>query len=171
MNLNRKEKSAILAGEHPLIIRPYEKECPFEVAEQIVLRTQPSLAGPVAQVAITITGGKRGSKGEWIAEYSVRDDRPLYLRHNSGVTRSAAESLDPEAAITDEKALKEYAVRGRLANAERKQATAEAKGRQARAARSALTEAMASLEGQAREVFLVELQRMCRQAKTVAKAA
>jgi hypothetical protein len=171
VSLKSKEKSAILAGEHPLIIRPYEEGCPFKPAEQVVLRTQPSLAGPVAQVSITITGCKRGTKGEWIAEYSVRDDRPLYLRHNSGVTRSAAESLDPEAAITDEKALKEYAVRGRLASAERKQATAEIKRRQALAARSALTEAMASLEGQAREVFLIELQRMCRQAKTVVKAA
>src|SRR6476660_9380113 len=102
MKLTSKERSAILAGDHPEIIRPYVEPCPFEFAEEIALRTLPSLAGPVAQVSVTITGRRRGAKGEWIADYSVRDDRPLYLRHNSGSTRSAAESLDPEAAITDE---------------------------------------------------------------------
>jgi hypothetical protein len=171
MKLKPKEKSAILAGEHPEIIRKHEGACPFEFAECIVLRTQPSLAGPVAQVSITIIGRRRGAKGEWIAEYSVRDDRPLYLRHNSGVTRSASESLDPEAAITDEAMLKEYALRGRLANAQRREDNAEARRKRERAIRGRLRETLAGLNRDGQVELLAKIERECIRARNTSDQA
>lgn len=164
MNLTSQERSAILAHEFPDIIRPFVQgeACPFEPAEQIVLKALRSAQGPVPQVSITITGRHRGKKGEWIAEYSLRDDRPLYLRAGSGYTRSAADSIDPEASVEEEKTLKEYAASARLSHSKVDEVRRK---RQNDAARSALTEALSGLHGAARETFLTELQVLCRQAK------
>lgn len=171
MELSPDERGAILAGEHPTLIR-VGKECPFEFAEQITLRTIPSLAGPVAQVSITIIGWKRGKKGEWIPEYSVRDDRPLYLRHNSGSTRSSAESVDPEAPITDPVTLKRYAAQGRLSKAQREANAEEAQRKRERAVRERLRETMKGLTPEAQVSLLAGIEReIVRASNTSERAA
>lgn len=121
LTLTPKERSAILAGEHPVLIRPYcaGEPCPFVKSEEVVLKSHSALSGPVPLVWITITGSRRTKQGTWRGHYSIRDDRSLYLARGPGYTRSASSSIDPDAAVTDEETLREYAVQGRLRRAER----------------------------------------------------
>jgi hypothetical protein len=118
--MGRKAAKAILHEERPALTWPGKERCPVTKGEEFGLVFLRSLAGPCAQVWITITKVKRGKKGEHMAEYSVRDDRPLYLRHRKGYTRSAADSLDPEAPVTDPATLTEFAASARLRSAERR---------------------------------------------------
>lgn len=113
MRLEPAERKAILAGGRPSIIRTADR-CPFELGDVIALRSLRSLDGPIPQVAITIVGWRRGKKGEWIARYSIRDDRPLYLGKGLRYTRVRSESIDPEADVLDPKALKRFAEEGHL---------------------------------------------------------
>lgn len=117
MNLKPRESRAILAGGHPAIVRPHDGKCPFEVGEEIVLRTQKTIAGPISQVSITITAKHRKSPTSWEAIYSVKDDRGLYLAKGQGYTRSAGDSIDWEAPVDDEDTLREYAATGRQKSA------------------------------------------------------
>lgn len=169
MKLTAAERSAILAQEFPDIIRPFVQgeDCPFHPAEQITLKALRSAQGPVPQVSITIIGRHRGKKGEWICEYSVRDDRPVYMRQGIGYTRSAAESIDPEASVEDEATLQSFAISARLSHSKTDEVRRK---RQNAAARSELTESLSGLHGAARETFLVELARLCREAKQLRAA-
>lgn len=157
MKLKPQERSAILADQHPQIIRPFldDESCPFEVGEVVVLRSQRSMAGSVPQVSITITGIGRGKKGEWIAHYSVRDDRGLYLAKGPGYTRSAADSLDWEAPVDDPSALQAYAAQGRLRSAER---SVDRRKRE-RAIRDRLRLTLEGLEVEAQIALLAALER------------
>lgn len=164
MKLTKAERSAILAGEHPQILRA-EDSCPFEKGDVITLKEIGTYQGPIPHVSITILGIARGKKGEWIAEYSVRDERGLYLRTGGGYTRSPSESVDKEAPVVDPATLKQYAASGRLSQARRRERDEEEMRRQNRAARSELTEALSNLGAEARVEFLADVQRLCRQAK------
>lgn len=113
MTLNSQEAKQILAGHRPQIVREGAC-CPFEKGEVIALRSLQSRAGPVPQVSITITNLKRGKKGEWLPEYSVRDDRGLYLRHRGGTTPSPTGSVDPEAPLVDAGYQQKLSEEGRL---------------------------------------------------------
>ena len=98
----------VLAGQHPPLVWSAESPCPVERGQEITLK---KLQG-VPQVSLTITRIKGGKKGEHMAEYRVRDDRPEYLRHNIGTTRSPSDSVDPEAPVIDPTTLQEYATAG-----------------------------------------------------------
>ena len=168
MKLKPKERSAIMAGEHPEIARPYqqgETRPPFEKGELIVLSSQQTMGEPAPLVSITILGHNRTKKGAWVAEYSVRDDRGLYLARGPGYTRSRSGSLDPDASVEDPAILERYAAQGRLRRAESKELRERERQAQATAARSKLTEMLSGLEGEARTSFLVEFERLCGQAK------
>lgn len=109
MKLTATERNAILRGEFPPIVRTEEV---FKKGETIALKSIASLAGPVPLVSITVLKLKKGKKGEQIPEYSVRDDRGLYLAHNGGYTRSASASLDWEASVDDPSTLQSYVLEG-----------------------------------------------------------
>lgn len=165
MNLTPPERSAILAQEFPDIIRPFiqGEDCPFHPAEQITLKALRSAKGPVPQVSITIIGRHRGKKGEWIAEYSVRDDRPLYMRPGSGYTRSAAESIDPEASVEDEATLQSFAISARLSHIQRQSSEGERRKLE-RGLQRRLRETMRSLNPQAQIALLGKLEGTINQA-------
>jgi len=164
LKLTQKERSALLAGEFPRIIRKHEGKCPFEVGEEIVLRSQKTINGPIPQVSIEITGKHRKSVRSWEVIYCAKDNRGLYLG-KQGYTRSGAESIDPEAPVLDPDAQKRYAAQGRLARAERKERDDEARKAQGRAARARLTETLSGLTPEAHLAFLAKFNRMCEQAK------
>lgn len=162
--IDAKTRQAILAGEFPALTWPGDKPCPVEKDQEIGFVYLRSLAGPVVQVAITITAIRRGKKGEHLADYSVRDDRPLYLRHRRGFTRSPADSTDPDAPITDEKTLREYSARSRLRAAEREERADEARRKRARAVRDRLRETLEGLQPEAQMTLLVTMEREIRKA-------
>jgi hypothetical protein len=130
MKLTHEERIAILRGEHPRLERPYAEgeEAPFSVGQEIALKTLSSLAGPVPQVAITIIRCRRSKKGEWVAAYSVKDDRPLFVATQPGYTRNAEQSIDPEAPILDEGTEKRFVVEAKLSRANRREERETAKG-------------------------------------------
>jgi hypothetical protein len=110
MNLKPSEKAAILSGKHPEIVRPHEGTCPFEVGEEITLKTTNTINGPIPEVSITVTGHHRHKNGAWEALYSVKDDRGVYVNQGLGYTRSPSRSLDPEAPVLDPEVIEEYAM-------------------------------------------------------------
>jgi hypothetical protein len=138
MNLKPSEKAAILAGKHPEIVRPHERACPFEVGEEITLKTTNTINGPIPEVSITVTGHHRHKNGAWEALYSVKDDRGVYVNQGLGYTRSPSRSLDPEAPVLDPEVIEEYAMEAAqkttLLRAEHKQ-EAKADRAEARAGR------------------------------------
>lgn len=168
MKLRPAERSAILAGDHPPIIRPFHRGegCPFAVGEVVVLRSERSMAGPVAVVSITIIGRKRTKAGAWRAVYSVRDDRGLYLARGPGYTRSAADSLDWQAPVEDEDTLRAYAAQGRLRSAER----TEDRRRRERAIRDRLRIALTGLPPEGQVLLLASIEREIQRA-TIREAA
>jgi hypothetical protein len=95
-------RRAILAGRRPQLIWPGNEPCPVRKGEQIGLVFLRSEYGPVPQVSITIVALRRGKKGEYIATYSIRDDRPLYLAPGSGYTSVRFLSPDPDVDVMDE---------------------------------------------------------------------
>jgi len=107
--LTASERNSILRGGHPAIVRA---EKTFLKGEVIALKSIGSEAGPVPVVSITCLSLKKGKKGEQILEYSVRDDRGLYLAHNGGYTRSGSASLDWEAPVDDPAAIQTYVLEG-----------------------------------------------------------
>jgi hypothetical protein len=167
VKLKSKERSAIMAGEHPKIVRPYKQGegCPFAKGEQVVIQSQRTHGKPAPLVSITILGHNRTKNGSWEAEYSVRDDRGLYLAKGVGYTRSASDSLDWEASVEDPETLKRFSTQGRLHRVERKANEEVEIDRQNKAARSKLTETLSGLGPEARTAWLAEFDRMCQKAK------
>ena len=163
--LEADERTKILRGEHPEILRPHEDGCPFKVGEEIILRSQSTIAGPVPLISIRITAKHRKSPETWQAIYTVRDERGLYLGRGSGYTRSSSESIDPEAPVLDEAAEKAYAAQSRLAKAQDTGRQREALIQQQRALRSELAETLGDLEPTAAALLLAELQRNIKTAK------
>lgn len=166
--LSGKFRKAILGDEHPSLIWPGDHPCPVEKGDEIGLIWQRSLAGPAAQVSITITAVKRGKKGEHLAEYSVRDDRPLWLRHNEGYTRSRSESVDPEADVTDGKTLDEFAATSRLRTVRRQreeESEEEARRKRERAIRDRLRETLRGLNAESQVALLSCLEREIQKAQ------
>jgi hypothetical protein len=108
MTLTTTEKRSILAGHHPALSRETQT---FKKGEVISLRSLRSLQGPVPAVSITITNVKK-KNGNYLPEYTVRDDRALYLQRGAGYTRSVDKALDLEAPILDPEVLEEYAMEG-----------------------------------------------------------
>lgn len=158
-------REGILAGEEPPLIWPGDEACPVEKGQEIGLVFLRSLAGPVAQVAITITSLRRGKRGEHMADYSVRDDRALHLRHRHGYTRSQADSMDPDAPVLDPDTLKAFSTRSRLSTAEREEKRRENERRQERAAKAKLGETLAGLKPEGRAALLANIERACDGAK------
>lgn len=172
LKLKPQERSAILAGDHPKIVRPYERgesDPPFSKGEMIVLTSQKTQGEPAPLVSITVLGHNRTKNGSWEAVYSVRDDRGLYLAKGPGYTRSRGASIDPDAAVEDEPTLKRYAAQGRLQRVQNAERREEEEKAQVRAARSKLTETLSGLQAEARTAFLAEFERMCQ--KTMMKDA
>lgn len=164
MKLKTTERSAIMAGDHPRIVRPYEQgvsTSPFSKGERIVLVSQSTMGEPAPLVSITVLGHNRTKNGSWEAVYSVRDDRGLYLARGPDYTRSRSGSLDPEASVEDPETLSRYAAQGRLRRVEKAERREEEERAQVRAARSRLTEMLSGLQGEARTAFLVDFERMC----------
>jgi len=67
----QRAKQEILAGERPAIKWPGDKDCPVVVGQVVALGTR---------VQITITGIRRNRRGEHVADYRLRDDRPVLMR-------------------------------------------------------------------------------------------
>ena len=112
-------KGKILHGEHPTLIWP-GKDCPVSKGDEIALVLQRSECGPVPQVWITVSGITYTKKGESLAHYSVRDDRPLFLASATGYTRSADRAIDKEASVDDPEAQVAYSAQARLQNASKR---------------------------------------------------
>lgn len=165
--LKPKERAAILAGERPEIVRPYEsgQPCPFVKGEQVTIKSRRSMAGNSPLVWIVFEGHNRTKQGDWKARYLIRDDRSLYLAKGPGYTRSASSSLDPDAAVLDEETLKEYAVQGKLRREER----AEDQKAREKALRERLRVTLKDLEPTARLALLAALEREISLAQTRAK--
>lgn len=159
MNLSATEKRSILQGHHPALSRETKV---FAKGEVIAIRSLRSLKGPVPVVSVTITNVKR--KGEvYLPEYTIRDDRVLYLKRGAGYTRVGKDSVDPDAPVLDEKAQEQYTMEGRLSMAESKEGkkSVEAEKAQARAARSELTETLSGMSPEQRPEWLAEFKRLC----------
>lgn len=112
MNLKPKERSQILAGRFPEIVR----EEPMKLGE-IVLKTTKTLNGSIPEVAIVITSRHKTKNGAWEAIYTVRDERGVYVNQGLGYTRSPARALDREAPILDPAVIEAYALEAQQANA------------------------------------------------------
>lgn len=112
MNLKQAEKTKILNGSHPELVRPHENGCPFEVGETIVLKTQGTEAGPIPHVWIEVTAKHRKNAKTWEAIYTVHDERGVYAAQGLGYTRSPARALDPEAPVLDPAVIEQYASEG-----------------------------------------------------------
>jgi len=96
----------ILDGKHPTLI--WDKDCPVAKGDEVYLSSSLGLDGnPIPTVWIQVTGLTRTKKGGTMIQYTVRDDRPLYLSGGSnhimgkGYTRSAGHSVDPGAPVLD----------------------------------------------------------------------
>jgi hypothetical protein len=154
MNLKPNETAAILAGKHPEIVRPHEGSCPFEVGEEIVLKTTNTINGPIPEVSITVTGHHRHRNGAWEALYSVKDDRGVYVNRGLGYTRSPSGSLDPEAPVLDPEVIEDYAMeaqaktalQGAERAAEQKQEGKEARKGGSRRSERAITRHRSNIE-------------------------
>lgn len=168
MKLKPSERSSIMAGEHPQIARAYCKgqPCPFVKGEVTVLHSQRTMGEPAPLVSITILGHNRTKKGAWLAEYSVRDDRGLYLAKGPGYTRSRSGSLDPDAAVEDPGTLKRYAAQGRLRRAEH----AEETKRHEKLLRERLRSTLKGLGPEAQTALLANLEREIQKAQMQAKS-
>lgn len=112
MNLKQAEKTKILNGSHPELVRPHENGCPFKVGETIVLKTQGTEAGPIPHVWIEVTGKHRKNAKTWEAIYTVHDFRGVYVNQGLGYTRSPVRALDPEAPVLDPAVIAKYAAEG-----------------------------------------------------------
>ncbi|MGB7588010.1 MAG: hypothetical protein WBM00_04815 [Solirubrobacterales bacterium] len=159
MNLTKQERAAILAGQHPKITRKVEvgADPPFKAGETTSLRELPSRFGPVPQVWIHVIARRRGAGGRhWVCEYSVRDDRPLYLAKGTDYTRTPAQAIDTEATVLDEEAARKSSAETRLRVA---QSTQE-RSRQAQQVRNRVRVLLAELPAERRLEFLVGLQRL-----------
>jgi hypothetical protein len=165
VNLKPDERAAILKGEYPEIVRPHDHGCPFEAGEEIVLRTQRSLAGPVALVSVLITAKHRKNPKTWQAIYTIKDNRGLYMAKATGYTRSGNQSIDPDAPVLDEAAQKAYAAQGRLQAAQRKEDSREALKRQQRALRTELAHTLKNLGGEEAVALLARLQKDIQEAR------
>jgi hypothetical protein len=165
VNLKPDERAAILKGEYPEIVRPHDNGCPFEAGEEIVLRTQRSLAGPIPLVSLIITAKHRKNPRTWQAIYAVKDERGLYMAKATGYTRSASQSLDWEAPVLDPAAQKAYAAQGRLQAAQRKEDQREALKRQQRALRTELVHTLKNLGGEEAVALLAQIQKDIREAR------
>lgn len=145
--LTAKERRAVLAGQYPSLSRPIVpgQPCPYMQGEVLTLRSQRSLAGPVPQVSIRIEGVRRTRKGDWLPQYSVRDDRSLYLARGIGYTRSLAQAVDVQAPVEDEGTLRRFVVEARLHQAEREEAGEAAGAKRDRDQAAALKQASRKL--------------------------
>lgn len=114
MNLKPKEKSALLAGHFPEIVREKPE---FSLGEEIVLKTTKTENGPIPEVTITILGRHKRKNGAWEAIYRVKDDRGVYVSQGLGYTRSPARALDREAPILDPEVIEAYTMEAQQANA------------------------------------------------------
>lgn len=164
---------AILVGEHPALTWSGKKPCPVKKGDQIGLVWQKTHFGPVAQVSITILAVRRGKKGEHLAEYSVRDDRPLYMRRRDGYSRSRAVSLDPTAPVTDDKILDEFKASSRLQEARRREAEdseEEANRKRERSIRDRLRVTLKDLPPDAQMALLASIEREITRAQNTSEA-
>jgi hypothetical protein len=166
VKLKASERTALLRGEWPSLSRQIVTGEPpiFEAGETIVLKR----FGGFPQVWITISAVRRTRKGVWMPEYTLRDDRPLYLRHNGDLTRSVSESVDPEAPVIDAATERSFNARARLKMAERAEATDARKERQRRrerAVRDRLRETLDGLEPAAATDLLASLEQQIESAK------
>lgn len=119
MELKPRERSALLAGSFPEIVREQPE---FSLGEEIILKTTKTETGPIPEVTITILGRHKRKNGAWEAIYCVKDDRGVYVSQGLGYTRSPARALDREAPILDPAVIEAYAreneVKTRLLRAE-----------------------------------------------------
>lgn len=176
MKLKHAERTAILRNEHPRIERPYVEgeEPPFVPGHEIAIKTLPSEAGPVPQVSITFTRCRRSKKGNWVASYSIRDDRPLYVARQPGYSRDAEQSIDPEAPVLDEATEKRFATEARLTRIERsrdRDDAKEARKKRQRAIRERLGRACDGLTPEDAMALLARIERECREAERGTKEA
>lgn len=139
----------------------------FTIGEQIILQTQKAYGGAlVPLVSVTIIGQDRLKTRAWKAEYSVRDDRGLYLAKGGRFTRSPSESIDPQASVEDEATLRRYAAQGKLARAERRERSIEAQRAQERAFNAELKAVMSGLEPAHQIILLSGLKRHLQETAT-----
>lgn len=118
MNLKQKERSALLAGRFPEIVR----EEPMRLGEEIILKTRRDHGETIPEFSLLISGRHKTKNGSWKAVYVVRDDRELYLNQGLDYTRSPSRALDREAPVLDPATMERYAkeneVKTRLLRAE-----------------------------------------------------
>lgn len=114
MDLKQRERSALLAGKFPEIVREQPE---FSIGEEIVLKTTKTENGPIPEVTITILGRHKTKNGAWEAIYKVKDDRGVYVSLGLGYTRSPARALDREAPVLDDAVIEAYALEAQQANA------------------------------------------------------
>lgn len=165
---------AILVGEHPALTWSGKRPCPVKKGDEIGLLWMKTHFGPVAQVWIKVLAVRRGKKGEHLAEYSVRDDRPLYMRRRDGYSRSRAVSLDPTAPVTDDKALDEFKASSRLREARRREAedsAEEAARKRDRAVRERLKLTLRGLPVEGQTMLLAAIEREITRAQNTSEAA
>lgn len=107
MKLTNEETRLILSGDYPRL-EGSGGNCPFNVDEEIVLKTTKTMNGPIPEVLIRITERHVSRKGAWSVVYAVKDNRGLYVNAGLGYTRSPARALDSEAPILDPHVIERY---------------------------------------------------------------
>lgn len=119
MNLKPKERTAILSGQFPELVRPEKPE----VDQEIVLKSQRvARGGTVPEVSIRVLSAQKLATGGWKVEYLVKDDRGLYasrttMRPTQAYTRSPRRALDPEAPVLDPETIEKHAAEAVQASA------------------------------------------------------
>jgi hypothetical protein len=169
VKLKATEKRAILRGEHPRLERPYEddEKPPFTPGDEIPLKELSSLAGPVSQVSIVILRCRRSKKGDWVASYSVKDDRALYVARQPGYTRLAEQSLDAEAPVLDEETEKRWETEQKLTRIQRaadREDAKEVRKKRQRQIRERLGKALDGLPPEGQIALLASVERLCKEA-------
>lgn len=176
VKLTRDEYTAILRNERPRIERPFTEGegPPCEHGEEIPLKTLPSLAGPVPQVSLTILLWRRSKRGSWVANYKVKDDRPLYVARQPGYTRDAEQSVDAGAPVLDEATEKRFAAEAKLTRIERRRDrddAKEARKKRQRQIRERLGRACDGLTPEGAMELLARIERECQEAENDKEAA
>ena len=115
--LSVEQYRSVLHGNRPELRWSDSRSVPVKPGDVVVLSAMsgPDIAEDLPQekrwqvaathegerVTLTITGLRRAKKGAVVAEYRLRDDRPLYMARGSGLTRDPLRSIDPDADVPE----------------------------------------------------------------------
>lgn len=182
MKLTREERTAILAGDTPTLLRKDKPD--IEPGTDVVLahskprRYWDETTGSVFDAPktpsawIAVTKVTRHRKGGWVVRYDVTDTRQpaLMLARGGGYTTDPGLAIDRAEAELSQKDRRRLSVEARARRAEQRERDEEARRRQERAFKMKLKDALNGLDTVAGQMLLADLERRLQQAEREGRA-